>query len=292
MPVAYTCAADAGATLTFEFRAWPDLSQPGSIDISHKGPCAMYVKQVQTMATDSGAGAGWIKLWDEGYDETAGKWCTEKLMDTNGLLSFVIPAGLPSGYWLFRPELVGLQNVGAPQFFTGCAQVFVQGNNTAALNVPAAQQVSIPGYLKGTEQGLQFNIYSPQFPYAIPGPAVFDVPPPSGSGIRKTTATQMQGVIPSNYIVKNGNWVGMEVSSYADEDGCWEASAQCYAQTQDCYNSAPPTGDEGCRAFETKCDGIQAACNNSDFVGPPNKGQRLSVTEPGLPGPIPGPVNS
>ncbi|KAJ3566891.1 hypothetical protein NPX13_g6966 [Xylaria arbuscula] len=207
-PVAFTCSAPAGGKLTFQFRTWANAAQPGSLDSSHKGPCAMYAKQVHDVANDEVAGPGWIKLWDDGYDTAAKKWCTEKLIDNNGLLSFEIPMGLPSGYWVFRPELLALHeaNKGDPQFYVGCAQVFVQSSNTAALKVPEDQIVSIPGHVRASEAGLTFNIYAPTFPYPLPGPKAFAVPPPKGGDVDTTGPSvpkQTQGVIPPNHIVKN-----------------------------------------------------------------------------------------
>lgn len=294
--VAFTCPAPAGGKLTFQFREWANAEQPGAIDKSHKGPCAIYAKQVDDMAHDEAAGPGWIKLWDEGYDATTKKWCTENLIDNNGLLSFEIPEGLPGGYWLFRPELLALHEAdkGDPQFYVGCAQVFVQSSNTATLNVPADRIVSIPGHVHPNDAALTFNIYTPVFPYPLPGPKVFEVPPPKSGGVDITGTSvrkQTQGVIPSNYIVKNANWIGVEVPDYKDEGGCWASSEDCWKQTGTCYDTASPTGDAGCEALEKKCTRIQEACGDGDFQGPPNKGKKLTVKEPALQGSIPGAVN-
>ncbi|KAI1363033.1 family 61 glycoside hydrolase [Xylaria arbuscula] len=295
-PVAFTCSAPAGGKLTFQFRTWANAAQPGSLDSSHKGPCAMYAKQVHDVANDEVAGPGWIKLWDDGYDTAAKKWCTEKLIDNNGLLSFEIPMGLPSGYWVFRPELLALHeaNKGDPQFYVGCAQVFVQSSNTAALKVPEDQIVSIPGHVRASEAGLTFNIYAPTFPYPLPGPKAFAVPPPKGGDVDTTGPSvpkQTQGVIPPNHIVKNANWVGFEVPDYKDEGGCWAASENCWNQAGTCYNVAPPTGDAGCIALEKRCNELQDACGAGKFRGPPNKGKVLTVKEVKPPVSIPPAVN-
>ncbi len=242
---------------TVHIRVGPVLPIPSYKQIVLKqnttGPCAMYAKQVHDMANDEAAGPGWIKLWDEGYDATTKKWCTEKLIDNNGLLSFEIPTGLPAGYWIFRPELLALQeaNKDDPQFYVGCAQVFVQSSNTGVLNVPADRSVSIPGHVHASEAGLTFNIYTPSFPYPVPGPKVFAVPPPKNGEVDTTGPSvpkQTQGIIPSHYIVKNANWIGVEVPDYKDERGCWAASENCWKQAGTCYNTAPPTGNAGCVA--------------------------------------------
>ncbi|KAK5628522.1 hypothetical protein RRF57_004237 [Xylaria bambusicola] len=289
-PVALTCPAQAGGKLTFQFREWANAMFPGA------RPCAMYAKQVHDITNDEAAGPGWIKLWDEGYDTITKKWCTERLIDNNGLLSFEIPRGLPSGYWLFRPELLSLHeaNKGDPQFYIGCAQIFVKSSNTAPLQVPRDQSVSIPGHVSANEVGLTFNIYAPSFPYPPPGPKAFAVPLPKNGDIDTTGPSvpkQTQGVIPANYIVKNANWVGMEVPDWTDEGSCWAASANCWDQVRTCYDEAPPTGDAGCVAMEKKCYEIEDACNLGDFQGPPNKGKVLTVNEVKPPANIPPAVN-
>ncbi|KAI0009497.1 glycoside hydrolase family 61 protein [Xylariaceae sp. FL0662B] len=295
-PVAFTCPAPAGAKLTFQWRTWADAEQPGSIDPSHKGPCAVYAKQVKDMATDSAAGPGWVKLWDEGYDDATGQWCTEKLIANDGLLSFAIPAGLPAGPWLFRPELLALHNAdkGDPQFYVGCAQVSINsssGNNDVP--APASATVSIPGHVAPDDPGLTFNIYAPQFPYPMPGPAVYDFPPaPASENVHvAATAAAKVKAPPADYIVKNANWVGVEVAAYTTEDGCWAASSDCWDQAQACYDSAPPSGSENCALWEGKCQGIEDACAAGDFVGPPDRGQKLGSKEPASPGSIPEAAN-
>ncbi|KAI2620086.1 glycoside hydrolase family 61 protein [Hypoxylon sp. NC1633] len=299
--VTFTCPATAGAKLSFEWRLWADAEQPGALDPSHKGPCAIYAKQVKDIASDSATGPGWIKLWDEGYDDASGKWCTEKVIDNNGLLSIDIPKSLPGGNWLFRPELLALHNAdkGDPQFYTGCAQIFVASDSSAALDVPSEYSVSIPGYVQADDPGLTFNIYEPQFPYPMPGPKVYQ---PAGSESKAKAAValtsssgaakQTQGKIPTNYLIKNANWVGVEVPDYSTEDGCWASSGACWDQASTCYDSAPPTGGANCGVWESKCEGINDACSAGDFNGPPNKGQKLQSADPAPPLEIPGAVNA
>jgi hypothetical protein len=54
-----------------------------------------------------------------------------------------------------------------------------------------------------------------------------------------------------------------------------KSSQHCWDQATDCYNTAPPTGDEFCRAWESKCDAIQATCEVGGS-GPPNAGVSLN----------------
>jgi hypothetical protein len=59
--------------MTFVWREFADASSPGAIDISHKGPCSVYMKKVDSAITDVGYGAGWFKIWESGYDSTTKK---------------------------------------------------------------------------------------------------------------------------------------------------------------------------------------------------------------------------
>ncbi len=52
--VARVCKANGDSTLTFEFRAWANDATKGMLDISHKGPCAMYLKKVSSAVDDAG----------------------------------------------------------------------------------------------------------------------------------------------------------------------------------------------------------------------------------------------
>lgn len=86
--VSRVAGVNSGDALAFEWRDWPDASQPGSIDPSHKGPCAVYMKKVEnSAASNNAAGDGWFKIMEDGYDSTAGKWCTEKLIPNDGHLA-------------------------------------------------------------------------------------------------------------------------------------------------------------------------------------------------------------
>jgi hypothetical protein len=77
------------------------------------------MKKVDSAISDSAAGDGWFKIWDDGYDEVQQKWCTNKLIDANGLMTVQLPKDLVGGYYLIRPEILALHNAdkGDPQFY-------------------------------------------------------------------------------------------------------------------------------------------------------------------------------
>ncbi|KAL8824691.1 MAG: hypothetical protein Q9191_004882 [Dirinaria sp. TL-2023a] len=269
--VARVCPANAGSQLTFEWRDWPDGSQPGSIDTSHKGPCSVYMKKVDNAVTDTATGDGWFKIFEEDYDSAAGKWCTEKLIPNDGHLSVNIPKDLAGGYYLVRPELLALHQADKsppdPQFYVGCAQIFLKSTGTAA----PKDTVSIPGYVHMTDPAMTFNIWNQ--PMKLPFPQ-FGPPTYTGSSkrdldVRDSPAEQTIGLKPAGCIMENDNWCGMTLPSYSDADACWKASSNCWAQAKTCYDSAGPTGSKNCHNWEDYCDSVQASCKGS-AKGPPS----------------------
>jgi Auxiliary Activity family 9 (formerly GH61) len=172
--------------LTFEFREWVDGSRPGAINAQHQGPCTVFMKKVElASASNNAAGDGWFKIWDEGYDEAAGKWCTTKLIDNNGHLSVTVPSDIEGGNYLVRPELLALHaaqdNPPDPQFYVGCAQINLEGTGSAK---PAT--VTIPeNYVDISMPGLTFNIY--KTPLALPYP-MYGPPAYKGGGSQNSPA--------------------------------------------------------------------------------------------------------
>ncbi|KAI0490484.1 lytic polysaccharide monooxygenase [Xylaria cf. heliscus] len=296
-PVNFTCPAPAGAKLTFEYRLNPSEAGQGFVDKSHKGPVAVYAKRLSS--PDAAAtGPGWFKLWGEGYDAEADKWATEKVMDTNGLISIQIPTGLPAGNYLFRPEVVAMHNVTPavePQFYIGCAQVFLESSVTGDLSVPSEKSVSIPGYLKAGDPSLTYNIYTeeeyanPKKPYPMMGPEPF-VPAANVKAASGNVVHQTEGEIPDSCLLVNANWCGVEVPSYNDLTGCWNAVKECWSQADACWAQLMPSGGRNCDVWGNKCKDLDAHCSASDFSGPPAYTLKSNDFPP--PGPIPAAVNA
>ncbi|KEY74265.1 hypothetical protein S7711_00423 [Stachybotrys chartarum IBT 7711] len=285
-PVPFICPASSGAQLTFEFREWPALQNPGSIDPGHLGPCAVYLKKVDDMFSDSAAGRGWFKIWEDGYDADSGRWCVDTLVENNGLLSVNLPTGLPAGYYLARPEVIALHAAyrGEPQFYTNCAQIYVRGGPSGSLEIPGEYEVSIPGYVSEDTPGVTYNIYDrPLPPYPIVGPDVFR---PRGGGDMDSSGEQTDGVIPPDCLLKNANWCSEPIAEYSGQGGCWDAVDGCYEQSQGCWDSAPPSGSANCYTWSGYCRRLNEACESGDYEGPPEfEGQEIFASSPDVPAP-------
>lgn len=272
--VARICPANSGAELTFNFRDWPDGSQPGSLDKSHMGPCSVYMKKVDNSAADNNAaGPGWFKIFEEDYDNSTAQWCTSKIMANDGKLSVNLPTDLAGGYYLVRPELLALHQADKsppdPQFYVGCAQIFLQSSGSST----PKDTVSIPGYVSMQDPAMTFHIWNAPKQLSFPrfGPPTYK----SGSSkrsieIRTTELKQTFGLKPANCIMENDNWCGMTLPSYSDENGCWAASQKCSDQTSTCYSSAGPVGSKNCKNWEDYCSSVRQACGSGNFNGPPS----------------------
>ncbi|CBX93965.1 hypothetical protein LEMA_P036390.1 [Plenodomus lingam JN3] len=264
-----------GSLLTFEIRSWPDDPTKERLDRGHKGPCAVYLKKVNSAIEDKGTGDGWFKLFDHGYNKDTDRWCSDEIIDNNGLLSINLPKGLEGGSYLVRPEILALHaaNAGDPQFYTGCAQIFLQSSG----NLVPESTVSIPGYVKYGQPATDFDIYNTDnAKYTLPGPPIAKLVPGGTQMGNEAQMAQTEGLKPSGCLVENANWCGVEVSSYSDEKGCWASAEECWTQSKKCYSTSPPTGSAGCELWQTKCKGIQTECTAGNFNGPPNKDKVLT----------------
>lgn len=263
-----------GALLSFEIRSWADDPSKEPLDRGHKGPCAVYLKKVDSAINDRGAGDGWFKIFDHGYDASTKRWCSDEIIDNKGLLNVRLPRNLEGGSYLARPEILALHaaNSGDPQFYTGCAQIFLESSG----NLGPVETVSIPGYVKYGQPATSFDIYNTDnAKYTLPGPPVAQLTARTATGDTAKTS-QTEGLKPEGCILENANWCGKEVPDYSDEKGCWAAGENCWAQSKVCYDTSPPTGNAGCELWSKKCTALNDACNAKNFNGPPNKGKVLT----------------
>ena len=225
--VSRIAGVNAGSNLTFEWRSWPDASHPGSIDISHKGPCAVYMKKViDSSASNNAAGDGWFKVMEDGYDSVAGEWCTEKLIANDGRLSATVPQDLSAGYYLIRPELLALHQADKtppnPQFYVGCAQIFLNSNGSAS----PPNTVAIPGYVNMSTPAMTYDIWTVPLKLPFPefGPPLYTSNNAKRS-LKARTMSQTIGLKPGGCVMENANWCGFLPPSYTDANSCYTVKA-------------------------------------------------------------------
>lgn len=243
------------------------------------------MKKVDNAITDQAVGDGWFKIFEEDYDSSAGKWCTEKLITSNGHLSVNIPKDLAGGYYLVRPEILALHQADKspadPQFYVGCAQVFLTSSGNAA----PKNTVSIPGYVHMSDPAMTFNIWAT--PMKLPFPQ-FGPPTYTGNSAKRTVdvrtiqTKQTIGLRPANCIIQNANWCGVTLPSCSDEGSCWKTSQNCWDQAKVCYDSAGPTGSKNCHSWENYCKSVESACKGGNFKGPPSASQYIPADQPSL----------
>jgi len=172
-PANRKCPVRAGSTISMQ---WHHNNNGPSDDIiapTHIGPCMVYMAK-----SDTGAGAVWFKVFEDGFNPSTRKWCVDTLLENKGVFSFVVPSDISPGNYLIRGEIIALHNgyaVDGSQPYVLCAEVTVSGSGSAN---PAG--VTIPGAYSLTDPGIRFDIYQQYNNYIIPGPRPY-VPQTSGT---------------------------------------------------------------------------------------------------------------
>ncbi|KAJ2775610.1 hypothetical protein H4R18_005969 [Coemansia javaensis] len=139
---------------------WPVMSP------SHNGPCIFYMSQLEK----GGTGAVWFKTSQEGYDEQAKKWCTNKVIDAYGNYRVPVPKNIPNGDYLVRTELIALHQattVGGAQFYPNCVVVTVSGGTGSTL----PELYDITKVYSPNDPGIKYDRGTVKVkPYQVPGP--------------------------------------------------------------------------------------------------------------------------
>ncbi|KZT04041.1 lytic polysaccharide monooxygenase [Laetiporus sulphureus 93-53] len=140
------------------------------------GPILTYMTHCEnttTCAEFNTSGARWFKIDEVGKKSNGTGWVQEEIM-LGAKFNVTIPDGLAPGPYLFRNEMIGLQNAMAPggaEFFPSCTQLQITGNGTG---VPALNDtVAFPGAYSPTDPGILFDAYdNPNAAYIFPGPPI------------------------------------------------------------------------------------------------------------------------
>ncbi|KAK5938454.1 hypothetical protein PMZ80_009425 [Knufia obscura] len=304
-----TCSASPGDSLSLLHRSWADGAQPGSIDPSHKGTTAVYMKKMGGVdSTDpygnEATGDGWAKIMYDGFSD--GSWGTEKMISANGIVGTNIPSDIAPGYYLVRSEILAMQNVEDgenptihPQFYVGCAQVFIGGSGSGELT--NADTATIPGYVDESTPFNSYNIYK-SFPPAQPfeefGPKVYGsddnanvnvnakVAATSTDSTSTTTTPSIVGACPPSTILEVSNMCLTEIPSWSNDapgylTKCWAASQTCWDTLDKCWDNVNPAvnardKNAGCNLWDAKCQGIVSWCEGGNLEGPPGSGEVLT----------------
>lgn len=168
-PAALTADANPGSEMTFNWRTASGGKWPHNI-----GPMFTYMASCGSTTCDKfdAINAKWFKIQESGKRKD-GKWEQQDLMD-GGAARAQIPDNLAPGNYLVRHEIIALHlatSMGGAEFYAGCAQVRVSGNEKG---VPKNQDlVSLPGAYKDNDPGIfDTTVFDDNAKYVFPGPKV------------------------------------------------------------------------------------------------------------------------
>jgi len=176
-----------GSNLTFNWRGADGSKWP-----HNTGPLLTYMASCQNVTCDQfdAINAQWFKIQQQARRQD-GNWTQQDLMD-GGVASASIPSNLAPGNYLVRHEIIALhlaQTLGGAEFYEGCAQLNVGGNETGVPD--PSDLVSLPGAYSDNDPGIfDKDAFDQNVPYQFPGPAVATISqsnstsgdPGSGSG--------------------------------------------------------------------------------------------------------------
>lgn len=184
-----TIPANEGDTIKVQ---WDQSGHPGPITHMLFGPVA-------DASAATGLDGSWFKI-DE-LNAVDGKWANEIMGENNMTHEFKLPAGLPSGEYLLRSEMLalhGAQTVGGAQFYIGCAQLKITGTGSEGACGPT---IKLPGAYKAEDP----NIYIPNVyngfdisSYEAPGGPVASCGAGSGSGSAPAPAPSSNSTAPAS----------------------------------------------------------------------------------------------
>jgi len=165
------CPIAAGSTVGIQWHYEMGLGSSDTffIDPSHHGPCFVYLAK-----SDTGAGAVWFKIFEDGYNTSSKTWCVDRLKTNKGVFTFTIPSDLSPGNYLLRGELLALHEgdqLGGAQPYVHCAEITISGSGVA---IPDSTYLaSFPGAYSANDAGVHFDIYDGFKTYPIPGPKLY-----------------------------------------------------------------------------------------------------------------------
>ncbi|KAI0444022.1 family 61 glycoside hydrolase [Xylaria telfairii] len=176
-PASKTTTVKAGGSVEFQWTLWPHDTGPVLTYVAAcNGDCAAADKTTLK----------WVKISEEGWDASASKWASGKLIDNNSTWTTTVPSTLAPGNYVFRHEIIalhGASSANGAQNYPQCFNIAITGSGT---DKPEGT-LGINLY-KSTDPGILFNPYAPFTSYTIPGPALYRSGSGSNPGGSTTTA--------------------------------------------------------------------------------------------------------
>lgn len=123
---------------------------------THPGPITHFLYGPVSDATQATGIGKWVKINE--FDEQSGEWANQIMEAQNMTYSFKLPTNLATGDYLLRGEMEALhasEEVNGAQFYIGCAQIHITGNNGGTCS-PSIQ-------LPGAYHSMDTDIYISNF---------------------------------------------------------------------------------------------------------------------------------
>ncbi|CZT10579.1 probable endoglucanase IV precursor [Rhynchosporium graminicola] len=158
----------AGGKIQFQWTPWPT---------SHKGPVIEYLANCNgPCETVDKTKLLWTKISAVGLlnptSMTNGYWATDQLIANNNSWTSVIPPTIATGNYVLRHEIIGLHAAGqanGAQDYPQCFNLAITGTGTDKLT----SGILATSFMKSTDAGILFDLYSKLTSYTIPGPALY-----------------------------------------------------------------------------------------------------------------------
>jgi len=160
--------ADPGSQLTFKW-----LTASGGNWPHNTGPMLTYLASCgnQSCAEVDSSKVQWFKVHEAGRKD--GKWEQQQLLD-GGVASVPLPQNLAPGGYLVQHQIIALHlatQPGGAEFYSGCAQILVGGNEKGV--PPREALVSMPGPYKDNDPGIFVpDVFNTNAQYQMPGPQI------------------------------------------------------------------------------------------------------------------------
>ncbi|KAL0069303.1 hypothetical protein AAF712_003668 [Marasmius tenuissimus] len=161
--------ANPGDSISFDWRGGDNSNWP-----HNTGPMLTYMASCgdQPCNQIDNTNAKWFKIQQVGRKGKGQEWAQADLM--NGAVADVkIPSTLAPGNYLIRHEIIGLhlaQEQGGAEFYPGCAQLKIGGNQNGRPN--DNELVSFPGAYSDNDSGIKVNAFDANADYDFPGPQI------------------------------------------------------------------------------------------------------------------------